>query len=313
MSARFTSAGQLDDSDNDPQHAFADGSGYICTSALWNDVLLAQEPDGRIVLAGEQYGSGPLEIVRYPANGSGSGTTLAGSGESGAFSEVDAIAIQPGGRIVVAGVDYPAAHWAMTAFQDNGQLDSAFMSGVDWSLSGTPSAMALQPDGQILLAGTGTPPGALSATDAFFARFASGGLDALVNSVAPSLLAVNLEAQGVSGPTPVTAYTDGDDVSLNGTFSGAGSEEACTAVIGWQNTIDETVGSCNYPLPPGTNFSIPAQQLAADGTYNISVTIENAGGNSNTMYIDDITYNNALISGLSLTAQPTVVSGATSK
>ena len=282
--------------------AFANGAGIEQAEGnIYYDVLLAQEPDGRIVLAGENY-SGLLTVERYLANGSNLDSNFNG-GEpetvTDGVPQADAIAIQPGGRIVVAGAD-AAGDWALIAFKDNGQIDTGFAGGGDsisLGVSGSPAAMAIQPDGNILIAGT---KAANAATDAFFARYASGGLDAAVSSLAPTLLSANLEAQSLGGPIAVTAYTDGDPVTLDGTFTDPGSEEACTLTVNWDaaDTANPNTDVTSETLPPGSSsFSIPAGQCPADGTFEISVTLSNAGGNSTTLFIDNITYNNALISG----------------
>lgn len=123
---------------------------------------LVIQPDGKIVAAGsarigDDY---RFALVRYlrdgaldPAFGSG-GVTTAFSGGSASGS---AVAIQPDGKIVVAG---NASGFALARYNPNGSLDSGFGSSGTVTITlgsdpfGRASDIALQPDGKIVLAGT---------------------------------------------------------------------------------------------------------------------------------------------------------------
>ncbi len=116
---RYKTDGSLD---TDPTTGFGGGTGIVTTNigAFDNGFAVAVEPGGKIVVAGNaDAGTGDrLALLRYTANGSldtdpdptkgfGGGTgivTRTASGPStiaGAF----AVALQPGGEIVVAGYD----------------------------------------------------------------------------------------------------------------------------------------------------------------------------------------------------------------
>src|SRR6266516_259265 len=116
---RYKTDGSLD---TDPTTGFGGGTGIVTTNigAFDNGFAVAVEPGGKIVVAGNaDAGTGDrLALLRYTANGSldtdpdptkgfGGGTgivTRSASGPStiaGAF----AVALQPGGEIVVAGYD----------------------------------------------------------------------------------------------------------------------------------------------------------------------------------------------------------------
>ena len=273
---RFTYGGLLDNSSNDSQGAqgaFASGNGMFYTTSVTANPLLAAEPDGRIVLAGDNGSS--LVIMRYLADGSGLDSTF--NTDTLPSTQVQALAIQPGGRIIALdSVMGGTNSWSLNAFTESGLPDTAFMGAggkIATGLSGTSAAMAIQPDGKVVVAGT-------SGTDAYFARYTSGGLDVPVASVAPSGLTATLNEQ--AGGPAVTGYSSGDDVSLNGSFTNPGNEEVCTVSIDWGDGSPVTT----FSLDPGaTSFQYPAEQYAASGTYTIKVTVGDAAGNSNTFDI----------------------------
>ena len=66
----------------------------------------------------------------------------------------NAIAIQPDGKIVVAGEATYAGRFALARYNPNGSLDSSFGNGGKLiSISGSINAVTVQPDGKILVAG----------------------------------------------------------------------------------------------------------------------------------------------------------------
>ena len=146
--ARFTSNGTLDNSFNGNGKATTQGSGQA----------VAIQPDGKVVVAGTS--GGDFLVVRFNENGS-----LDADFGSGGRSFVDfgapldvanALAIQPDGKIVVAG---SAPEFDVARLQPNGQLDTTFGSGgkaqIKFDDGPEANALALQPDGNILVAGSG--------------------------------------------------------------------------------------------------------------------------------------------------------------
>lgn len=91
--------------------------------------------------------------------------------------KVDAIALQPDGRILVGGefahVNGSARH-ALVRLLDNGSIDPAFVSP---SLDGGVNAIAVQPDGRILVAGDFTSAGGATAMHVVRLQ-ANGSVDA---------------------------------------------------------------------------------------------------------------------------------------
>jgi uncharacterized delta-60 repeat protein len=161
---------------------------------------MALLPDGRIVVAGvsDASGSKDFALARLGPNGSldpnfGQGGLVTGHMRSLTADIVRSIAIQPDGKIVVAGVSYedvvtPSPHGDFTVarFLANGQPDLGFGIGgvmtTDFANKTYDDAYAvvLQPDGKIVLGGytnTGGGPGVLFGADQLaLARYTPQGL-----------------------------------------------------------------------------------------------------------------------------------------
>jgi uncharacterized delta-60 repeat protein len=76
----------------------------------------------------------------------------------GSAAMANAIAIQSGGRILLAGTSYPGG-LALARYMPDGALDSSFgTQGVVTGPEGAASAVAVQPDGRIVVAGRLTEP-----------------------------------------------------------------------------------------------------------------------------------------------------------
>jgi uncharacterized delta-60 repeat protein len=161
-----SASGQAAPGDLDP--GFGTG-GIVVTdvSTSNNDeaTAVALQPDGKIVAAGKSFNGSDVAVVRYTANGAldssfGSGgkvSTPVGTGTD----EGNAVAVQPDGKIVVAGEASNGTNndVAVVRYKPDGSLDTSFGSGgivmtpVGASDDGA-SSVALQPDGKIVVAGT---------------------------------------------------------------------------------------------------------------------------------------------------------------
>jgi uncharacterized delta-60 repeat protein len=139
------------------------GTGGIVTTAYYRRIVgIALQPDGSIVVAG---GGGNFVLVRYKPDGSldtsfGAGGVVTTSFLSANGAYASAVAIQPDGKILVAGKVYfgpPNYLFALARYTPNGKLDSSFGTGglVTTSIgnSAEANALALQPDGKIVLSG----------------------------------------------------------------------------------------------------------------------------------------------------------------
>jgi len=165
--ARYNPDGTLDPS-------FGSGGMVTTTFGPTADLMYAVvlQPDGKIVVAG---GSGLIQqrddvfaLARYrpdgtldPTFGSGGKVTTTFGPTSDDF--VQALALQPDGKIVAAGVDFVAGRvgpsdFALARYRPDGSLDPTFGSGgkvtTDFaSASDFGNALLLQPDGKIVVAG----------------------------------------------------------------------------------------------------------------------------------------------------------------
>lgn len=190
-------------------------------------------PDGGVVAVGRTDAAGVLKldfgIARYAPGGAlnagfGSGgivrTDFFGKGD-----QANAVAVQPDGKIVVAGFATAASgvdsDFALARYNSDGSLDTSFGNGglVSTDL-GTQSddarALAIQPDGRIILAGT-------AGEDIAVARYMpNGSLDPTFGSAGRTITNLGFEdvANGVAvtsaGGIVVAGYTIG--AKLNNDF-----------------------------------------------------------------------------------------------
>ncbi|MCC7067988.1 MAG: hypothetical protein IT523_05995, partial [Burkholderiales bacterium] len=159
--ARYLANGTLDTS-------FGSGGTVITPIGSANDYgrAIALQPDGKIVVAGICRGASDQDVclARYQANGSLdtsfnlTGKVISPIGSSGESAQ--AIALQPDGKIVVAGRCYNGNNvdFCLARYHPNGALDTSFDSDGKvitpiGSSSNSAGAIALQPDGKIVVAG----------------------------------------------------------------------------------------------------------------------------------------------------------------
>jgi uncharacterized delta-60 repeat protein len=157
--ARYNADGSVDSS-------FGSTTGRVITNfgATEQALALVLQPDGKIVVAGRTNKPAPngnfdFALARYEAAGTldltfgtaGLVTTDFGGSVDRAF----AMALQPDGKLVVAGDS--DANFALARYNSNGSLDASFGSAgkVIMSFGGIDQAAAvtLQPDGKIVVAG----------------------------------------------------------------------------------------------------------------------------------------------------------------
>ena len=182
--ARYNSNGTIDTSFNGSGVAtttFGTGSGTAIASST------VIQPDGKIIAGGTNSSSGKdvFTLVRYNPNGSldssfdGDGVLTTVMQASGGGDELNALALQPDGKIVAAGIstnstnrDIGVARYNTdgsldTSFNSSGKLIFSFAAGSDdYGLT-----MVLQPDGKIVVAGATSGQG----YDFALVRFASNG------------------------------------------------------------------------------------------------------------------------------------------
>jgi uncharacterized delta-60 repeat protein len=155
------------------------------TAAAW---AMALQPDGKIVLAGQEssFGTQVYMAARLLAGGAADWSFgIAGmvGVPIGTSAYGDALALQPDGKIVLGGSAYTSTSVAAAVrLTPGGWLDRAFGSGgiatvPDWYGI---NAATLQPsDGRILLAGTGASLVRLNADGSADTTLGAGGVDLL--------------------------------------------------------------------------------------------------------------------------------------
>jgi len=162
--ARYNTDGTLDNSfslDGKVTTTFGTGIAGVSVSSV------AIQPDGKIIVAGSSW-EGPnhdFALARYNTNGTldnsfsadGKVTTDFGMG----FDDGESVAIQPDGKIVVAGTSHNGTdlEFALARYNTNGTLDNFFSFDgkvtTDFGTGlGAGLSVAIQPDGKIVVAGT---------------------------------------------------------------------------------------------------------------------------------------------------------------
>ncbi len=151
-----------------------------------NDVIATVlQTDGKLLTLGD------MRMSRYNSNGSldtsfGSGGHVTIVADGNGLDETHAIAVQPDGKILVAGeTSLPTAfnfHWFLQRFNADGSLDTGFGTGGKVSTDfGTftdeADAIIVQPDGMIVVAGSATLGTAAHPDQDFaVARYQSNGV-----------------------------------------------------------------------------------------------------------------------------------------
>ncbi|MGL4229722.1 MAG: delta-60 repeat domain-containing protein [Casimicrobium sp.] len=176
--ARLNPDGALDTSFGGPTGSVLLSIGLVLpTGPEAYALAIAIQPDGKLVLAGYCRGSGRYDlcVARLNADGapdasfngassSGNGTALLSIGPRNAIAT--AVAIQPDGKILVAGQcsDGSSSDFCVARLHANGSLDASFDGpsgdeGGAFTLDmgtngGNAYALVIQPDGKIVIAGS---------------------------------------------------------------------------------------------------------------------------------------------------------------
>jgi uncharacterized delta-60 repeat protein len=278
--ARYTTAGALDST-------FGSG-GSVAISFFQNEFEhlggAAIDGSGRIVLAGvannTRQGKSYIALVRVNSNGSldssfGSKGIVTTSIIKG--SEMDALVIQPDGKLLVAG-------WAGTSailarYNANGSLDSSFGSGgIVTTTLGFGQAnlhtLALQSDGKILAGGAESPSATGNPYIFAVARYnANGTLDATFGSggVVTTTIGGNPSWQPVYGVLGLLVQSNGMIVAAGTVPSNTGGsvEEVALARYDTGGNLDPTFGSGGVVVTPTSASAYDyaaAAALQSDGS-----------------------------------------------
>ena len=164
--ARYNPNGSLDTSFSGDGRQITDFESFAEANAA------ALQPDGKIVVAGSGFGGSSQDfmLARYNPNGSldtsfsgdGKQTTDFGTPEVSVADDAHAVAIESGGKIVVAGSTgtLTATNFALARYNPNGSLDTSFsgdgkqITGFGAGTNDRANGVALQADGKIVAAGS---------------------------------------------------------------------------------------------------------------------------------------------------------------
>jgi uncharacterized delta-60 repeat protein len=301
--ARATASGGLD-----PDFG---GGGTVSTSlgGMQAAYGLAVQNDGRIVAAGyaNLNGNYDFALARYTSRGTldptfgASGVVLTDIGGSGSYDVGRGMALQPDGKIVVAGQSSAGPGMALTRYDQDGRLDSGFGIGgkVITTIPGIAYAVALQPDGKIIVTGSAD---SRSGNDIAVARFRSdGALDAGFGAAGVTLTDVStassdnagaalaLQPDGAivvaghsqnSNGTVFTVLRYRSDGMLDPAFGTAGA--AVTSVGGTSHTSAATTVEV---APDGTIVAAGSTQ-APDGSSEFALARYGPNGDLDTSFGD---------------------------
>ena len=187
---RYTSDGTLDPTfDDNGKARLQDGRGGVCQA-----YAVALQPDGKIVVVGEDYGDvggrrwWKWALFRYRADGS-LDPSFGGDGRvftdvTSGFDFANAVVVRPNGKIVVAGTGH-RRRFALVRYKPDGTRDRTFGEGgiaIADVLPGhgreTATDLAVQADGKFVASGYSSTAPSVVGQRAAIARFTrSGSLD----------------------------------------------------------------------------------------------------------------------------------------
>lgn len=192
--ARFSEAGLPDATFGGSGHVATAFAGTIGASLTDRCLAVAVQPDGSVLAAGttaQNFGWNNVALLRYTTAGTLDGTFGTGgrviinaSANSSSDNDARAIALQPDGRILLAGSAFGTAanpDLLLMRFNANGTPDAGFGNGgrvlTNVGIDEAANAIVVQPDGRIVIAGFARPAGGTN-RDVVVARYtASGVLD----------------------------------------------------------------------------------------------------------------------------------------
>ena len=211
---------------------------------------VALEPNGQIVVAGTATDQDTFDnefaVARYNANGKldasfGTGGEVVTSLGPDTSATAKAVAIQPNGKIVVAGSttdpDTFNGDFVLARYNTNGALDSTFGTGGLVTTSFGPRAsadatsLAIQPDGEIVVAGTVTDFSTSFTQDFGLARYnPDGSLDASFGTGGEVVTSFGPDSSG--NAAGVAIAPDGDIVVAGTTSENFQSEFTLADYLG---------------------------------------------------------------------------------
>ena len=249
-----------------------DGKATLDLGAEDSGYGVALQPDGKIVVAGESFTPGSRVAIVVRATGSGALDPAFGTGGvvsvgfGNAFEQFDDVAIQPDGKIVVAGNSGDAGGYDFSVGRllPDGSLDPAFHGGgvrVNFGGDDRAWAVAVQADGKILAAGE---------TDWDWAILR---LKASDTNTPPVLGAIGDQtvAEGQKVDVAISA-TDADEDPLSFALSGAPSFATLADHGDGTATLGLAPGFDDAGVYPGVTVTVSDGADSDAETFTITVT-----------------------------------------
>jgi uncharacterized delta-60 repeat protein len=291
--ARYTSTGQLDGTFNGTGSRIIDwSSGTPAVAVLPSGKTLLGTPD----YSGVNWG---FRVIRLNENGSFD-NTFAGDGQSTAITggtqpRVEALRVQPDGKIVLAGYDLVGGwNWVLVRFEENGAIDTAFgNNGIVVTNFSRPQiafpidflyCIELQPDGKILAGGMSSTTGEMSTGNRIMAlaRYLDDGTpDPEFGTNGQRTFTLSPGPFYTEAINDIELLPDGRFLAVNATNQLNGSILRCSS----DGSLDETFGQNGRLVPAATDPWRYAYHLAIDEHgfllvqgYNYSVTRMTLGG-----------------------------------
>jgi uncharacterized delta-60 repeat protein len=224
---------------------------------------------------------GTLDATWASASPNGAGTVITPIG--GGIDTPQAIALQPDGKVIVAGYCYDGTHYGFCAlrYRANGTLDTSWGSagtgivatpiGVNDSYA---SAVAAQPDGKVLLAGhcsDGTK------YDFCALRYlVNGTLDTSWGSAGTGIVTTSIGSGGNDFANAMTLQPDGK-VLLVGRCSNGGNDNFCALRYRSDGTLDPSWNSTGKVVTSlgGNDDQADAMAVQPDGKVLLAGSCDN--------------------------------------
>jgi uncharacterized delta-60 repeat protein len=284
--ARLNTDGSLDTSFDGPDTATPGNGKFLLPIGSGNDeaTALALQPDGKIVVVGRCYNGGSIEfcVARLNADGNldtsfdGPDTAAPGNGKfqlpmGSTINVANALALQPDGKIVVAGdCSSGVANFCLARLSPDGNLDASF-DGPDTATPGNGKfllpigssesnarALALQPDGKIVVAGYCSNG---SNSDFCLARLNSdGSLDTSFDgpdTATPGNGKFLLPIASSRGQANALALQPDGKIVVAGSCSSGGNLDFCLARLNTDGSFDMSFDGPNTTIPGDGKFRLP--------------------------------------------------------
>lgn len=260
------------------------GNGGKLTTAFSNNrdfgYDVAVQADGKIVVVGTadiEASGQQFAVARYNLNGSLDATFGTGGKVTTQWGDIAfAVAIQPDGKIVVAG-DNSGLGFALVRYNNDGTLDPSFGSGGK-VLSSFPSSSSgafdvlIQPDGKIVAVGYVNN----GISDFCLIRYNSNGSNDLTFGMGG--VVVTDFAAGDDGAWGAALQGDGKIVVAGSAFNGSNGIDFAIARYNPNGSLDATFGAQGKVITTFTSFDETAYDVAiqADGKIVVCGGIQGA-------------------------------------